>query len=74
MIERLLARMQRNFSFITVDVYPDFEKRMDRARISSQTAILRLHRDAELVEREIARSREHGKGTDFADDMLLGKE
>jgi hypothetical protein len=74
MIERLLAWMQRNFVFITEDMYPDFDRRMDRARLASQTAILRLHRDAEMVEREIIRSREIGKGNDFADDLLTGKE
>lgn len=75
MIARLLAWMQRNLTFITGDTYPDFDKRVDRARISSQMTVLRLHRDAEMVERELARINEvaQRKG-DFADDMITGKE
>ena len=74
MIARLLSWMQNHLGFITADMYPDFDTRMNRARMESQAAIIRLHGDAEMAEREIRRAREHGMGTDFADDMLTGKE
>ncbi len=74
MIARLLSWMQNHLGFIAVDMYPDFDTRIDRARMESTAAIIRLHGDAEMAEREIRRAREHGQGTDFADDMILGKE
>jgi hypothetical protein len=42
-VARALAWMQHHFPFIAEDAYPDFDQRMDRARIDSQASILRLN-------------------------------